>query len=98
MLGTQHLAAFITAGLLLNATPGPDTIYILGRTLSQGRSAGVASVFGISTGCLVHPRKKERDADRLTDAAAQVPAVRAASASQLFNVQIQITEGPYPVG
>jgi len=54
MLGTQHLAAFVAAGLLLNATPGPDTMYILGRTLSQGRSAGVASVFGISTGCLVH--------------------------------------------
>ena len=54
MLGTQHLAAFVAAGLLLNATPDPDTMYILGRTLSQGRSAGVASVFGISTGCLVH--------------------------------------------
>lgn len=39
---------------MLNITPGPDTIYILGRTLAQGRSAGVASVLGISTGCLVH--------------------------------------------
>ncbi len=54
MFGTQHLGIFITAGLLLNITPGPDTIYILGRTLAQGRSAGVASVLGISTGCLVH--------------------------------------------
>ena len=54
MLGTQHLGVFIAAGLLLNITPGPDTIYILGRTLAQGRPAGVASVLGISTGCLVH--------------------------------------------
>jgi threonine/homoserine/homoserine lactone efflux protein len=54
MFGTQHLGVFILAGLLLNITPGPDTIYILGRTLAQGRSAGIASVLGISTGCLVH--------------------------------------------
>jgi threonine/homoserine/homoserine lactone efflux protein len=54
MFGTQHLGLFISAGLLLNMTPGPDTMYILGRTLAQGRSAGVASVLGISTGCLVH--------------------------------------------
>ncbi len=52
--GTQHLGIFIMAGLLLNVTPGPDTMYILGRTLAQGRLAGIASVLGISTGCLVH--------------------------------------------
>src|SRR5436853_217559 len=54
MLGTEHIGLFITTGLLLNATPGPDTFYILGRTLSQGRDAGIASVLGISAGCLVH--------------------------------------------
>jgi threonine/homoserine/homoserine lactone efflux protein len=54
MLGTQHLGVFVIAGLLLNITPGPDTLYLLGRTLSQGRAAGIVSVLGISTGCLVH--------------------------------------------
>jgi threonine/homoserine/homoserine lactone efflux protein len=54
MFGTQHLGLFISAGLLLNMTPGPDTMYILGRTIAQGRSAGIASVLGISTGCMVH--------------------------------------------
>jgi len=54
MLGTHHLGMFITAGLLLNASPGPDTLYIIGRTLAQGRSAGIASALGISTGCLIH--------------------------------------------
>ncbi|MDB6053292.1 MAG: putative Rht family transporter, amino acid efflux [Verrucomicrobiales bacterium] len=54
MFGTQHLIAFIVAGLVLNITPGPDTFYILGRTLSQGRRAGVASVLGIATGSLIH--------------------------------------------
>lgn len=54
ILGTRHLGLFIVTGLLLNMTPGQDTIYILGRTLSSGRSAGVMSVLGISAGCLVH--------------------------------------------
>ncbi len=48
------LVAFIGAGLLLNVTPGPDVLYIVGRSLSQGRAAGVISAFGISAGCLVH--------------------------------------------
>jgi len=54
MFGTQNLGMFVTAGLLLNLTPGPDTMYILGRTIAQGRAAGVASALGISSGCLVH--------------------------------------------
>lgn len=54
VFGTQHLDLFVISGLLLNITPGPDTLYILGRTVSQGRGAGVLSALGISTGCLVH--------------------------------------------
>lgn len=45
---------FVGAGLLLNITPGPDVLYIVGRTLGQGRVAGVVSSLGIATGCLVH--------------------------------------------
>lgn len=50
----DHLGLFIVSGLLLNLTPGQDTLYILGRSLSQGRRAGVISALGISAGCLVH--------------------------------------------
>lgn len=52
--GVQHLGLFVVSGLLLNLTPGQDTFYILGRTLSQGRAAGLMSALGISAGCLVH--------------------------------------------
>jgi threonine/homoserine/homoserine lactone efflux protein len=45
---------FVGAGLLLNITPGPDVLYIVGRSLGQGRLAGVVSALGIATGCLVH--------------------------------------------
>jgi threonine/homoserine/homoserine lactone efflux protein len=54
MLGTHSLATFMLASLLLNVTPGPDTLYIVSRSVAQGRRAGVWSVLGISTGCLVH--------------------------------------------
>src|SRR3954470_8908336 len=54
MRGTQHLALFVLSGLLLNITPGQDTLYIVGRTMSQGRRAGLLSVLGISSGAVVH--------------------------------------------
>jgi threonine/homoserine/homoserine lactone efflux protein len=54
MLGTQNLPLFIASGLLLNLMPGPDTLYIVGRSISQGRKAGVVSVLGISSGGTVH--------------------------------------------
>lgn len=54
MFGIHDYALFAATAFLLNLTPGPDTMYILGRSLAQGRRSGFASVFGISTGCLVH--------------------------------------------
>ena len=45
---------FVAAGLLLNITPGPDVLYIVGRSIGQGRLAGVVSALGIAAGCLVH--------------------------------------------
>jgi threonine/homoserine/homoserine lactone efflux protein len=54
MLGTQNLLLFVATGILLNLTPGQDTFYILGRSIAQGRRAGVISVLGIISGCAVH--------------------------------------------
>jgi threonine/homoserine/homoserine lactone efflux protein len=54
MFGIHNYWLFIVSGLLLNITPGQDTLYIVGRSVSQGRRAGILSVLGISTGCLVH--------------------------------------------
>src|SRR5437879_13231813 len=54
MFGTQHLALFVVSGILLNLTPGQDTLYIVGRSVAQGRRAGVLSVLGITSGCVVH--------------------------------------------
>jgi len=54
MFGTQNLPLFVVSGLLLNMTPGQDTLYIVGRSVAQGRRAGVLSVLGITSGCVVH--------------------------------------------
>jgi threonine/homoserine/homoserine lactone efflux protein len=44
--------AFLLASLVLAITPGPGVLYIVTRTLSQGRRAGLASVCGIAFGNL----------------------------------------------
>ena len=54
MFGTQDLALFIMAGLLLNITPGPDSILVMARTAGQGWRAGSVAALGIGTGCLIH--------------------------------------------
>jgi threonine/homoserine/homoserine lactone efflux protein len=54
MFGTRHLAIFVVSGILLNLTPGQDTLYIVGRSVSQGRRAGLLSVLGIVSGSVIH--------------------------------------------
>jgi threonine/homoserine/homoserine lactone efflux protein len=49
---SPQFAAFLLASLILAVIPGPAVIYIVTRTLSQGRSAGLASVCGIALGNL----------------------------------------------
>jgi threonine/homoserine/homoserine lactone efflux protein len=46
------LLTFIAASLALALTPGPAVVYILTRTLSQGRASGLASVLGVALGNL----------------------------------------------
>src|SRR6478735_5161697 len=53
-LGIHELWLFILSGLLLNVTPGPDTAYIVGRSIQFGWRGGAAAATGISVGCLVH--------------------------------------------
>ena len=54
MFGIHDFGLFLAAGILLNLTPGPDTAYILGRSIAQGREAGIASALGICVGSIFH--------------------------------------------
>ena len=54
MLDTQTLGWFVVAALLLIVTPGPAVLYIVARSLDQGRLAGFLSAVAIALGTLVH--------------------------------------------
>lgn len=49
-----HFETFLIAGILLNLTPGNDTIFILSKSIGQGRKAGIVSALGIAAGTIVH--------------------------------------------
>jgi threonine/homoserine/homoserine lactone efflux protein len=54
MPALDHYARFLAASVLLVLTPGPNLLYLISRTLCQGRKAGLVSLAGTSTGFLVH--------------------------------------------
>jgi threonine/homoserine/homoserine lactone efflux protein len=46
--------AFLFAAFMLDIAPGPDMLYVIGRSVGQGRGAGIVSSLGVFTGCWVH--------------------------------------------
>jgi len=64
------LGLFIAAALVLLITPGPAVLYIVARSIDQGRRAGLVSMLGVHAGTLVH----------VAAAAAGLSALLAASA------------------
>jgi threonine/homoserine/homoserine lactone efflux protein len=78
VFGTHDLWLFVLSGLLLNITPGPDTLYIVGRSSTQGWRAGAFAALGVGTGALVH----------VCAAALGLSALLAASATAFTAVKI----------
>ena len=54
MIPYQELFIFILAALMLVITPGPNMIYLISRSITQGRKAGLISLAGIITGFTFH--------------------------------------------
>ena len=54
MPDANNIVLFLIATVTLNLTPGPDMMYVVARSLGQGRAAGIVSSFGIAAGCVVH--------------------------------------------
>ncbi len=54
MPNPAHIPLFIIASISLLLIPGPAVLYILTRSIDQGRTAGLISVLGLQTGTLVH--------------------------------------------
>jgi threonine/homoserine/homoserine lactone efflux protein len=54
MFGVIDFWLFVISGIALNLIPGPDSLYIIGRSASQGFRAGSCAALGIGAGTLVH--------------------------------------------
>jgi threonine/homoserine/homoserine lactone efflux protein len=54
MIPTTDLLLFAGAALLMVLSPGPNMIYLISRSICQGRKAGVISLLGVIAGFLVH--------------------------------------------
>jgi threonine/homoserine/homoserine lactone efflux protein len=78
MFGTHDLWLFVLSGLLLNITPGPDTLYIVGRSSTQGWRAGAIAALSIGVGTMVH----------IAAAALGLSAILAASAAAFTVVKM----------
>jgi len=53
-MGVENFLTFIVTALFFIMTPGIDIIFILNKSIGQGRTAGVHSTLGINSGVLVH--------------------------------------------
>ena len=54
MPDASSLTVFVLAALALLLVPGPAVLYIIARSIDQGRTAGLVSVVGVGLGSLVH--------------------------------------------
>ncbi|HEX5804381.1 MAG TPA: LysE family translocator [Azospira sp.] len=54
MISNQQFAIFVAAALFMALTPGPNMIYLVSRSICQGRAAGIVSWSGVVLGFAVH--------------------------------------------
>ena len=78
MPAPESIAVFAVAALALLVVPGPAVLYIVARSVDQGRPAGLVSTLGVALGSLVH----------VVAAAAGLSAVLAASATAFTVVKL----------
>jgi threonine/homoserine/homoserine lactone efflux protein len=74
----DQFLVFLAAAVLLNLSPGADHVFILTRTVSQGRLAGFLSSWGVGTGAMIH----------VSAAALGISAILAASATAFTVVKL----------
>lgn len=53
-MNIELLLSFLSASIILTIMPGPDNIFVLTESLTNGRKTGIAISFGLTTGVLVH--------------------------------------------
>jgi threonine/homoserine/homoserine lactone efflux protein len=53
-MDVSHVAYFLAACVLLTLMPGPDILFVIMQSISQGRKAGIATALGLCSGVTVH--------------------------------------------
>lgn len=51
---TETIITFLTASALLAVMPGPDIIYVVMQSISNGKKYGISVAFGLVSGILIH--------------------------------------------
>jgi threonine/homoserine/homoserine lactone efflux protein len=54
LMQTDSLIAFITASALLTIMPGPDIIFVLIQSITNGKKSGIITAFGLGSGIIIH--------------------------------------------
>lgn len=54
MVGIENYTLFLATAFLFIMSPGIDTVFVLNKSIGQGRTAGVYATLGINSGILVH--------------------------------------------
>jgi threonine/homoserine/homoserine lactone efflux protein len=89
------LLAFLAAAVVLAITPGPGVVYVVTRTLANGRSSGLASVAGVALGNLGNAAAASIGlAALLATSAAAFDVLRFAGAAYLCYLGVQALRSP----
>ena len=54
MPSLHAIILFTTAAIAITLCPGPSMVYVMSKSIGQGRAAGCFSALGLSTGLLLH--------------------------------------------
>ncbi|WP_299454932.1 LysE family translocator [uncultured Pigmentiphaga sp.] len=101
------LLLFLSMSVGVTIAPGPDNLQVLARSLSQGRTAGIAAALGFASGCLFHTALAVLGVAALLKASPMAfDAIRLAGAAYLLWLAVQVlrnrggfspTSGPQPL-
>jgi threonine/homoserine/homoserine lactone efflux protein len=95
MPSTETLALFSVAALALLIVPGPAVLYVVARSVDQGRRAGLLSTLGVAAGSLVHVAAAALGLSAvLAASAAAFAVVKWAGAAYLVFLGIRRLAGP----
>jgi threonine/homoserine/homoserine lactone efflux protein len=93
------LGLYVAASLALIATPGQDMLYVIARSLAQGRWAGLCSAFGVCLGILVHTALAALGVGALLRASETAfLALKLAGAAYLVYLGIRLLASKAPAG